>query len=84
MKVIVLGDNHSWGRADTLTQAFKNAYSPKHYVAFLCSDETEVSGFDGALSYPLDGPEPVKIDEKLPKAAKPAKLPKGGAVRANG
>ena len=66
MKVIVIGDNHSWGRADLLNEALKNAYKPKHYVAYLCSDDTTVSGFDGSLTYPTDQ-KPIKIDEKLPK-----------------
>jgi len=73
MKIIVVGVNNCWGRADNLTQALKNSSNPKHYAAFLCSDETKVSGIDGGLEYPLAHGAPILLDRKLPKSAKPNK-----------
>lgn len=67
MKVIVVGTNHCWGRAETLSQALKNAFKPKYYVAWMCSDETTVTDIDGSLQYPVDAGEPVLIDRVLPK-----------------
>jgi hypothetical protein len=71
MKIIVVGVNNCWGRAETLTQALKNANKPKHYAAFLCSDETKVNDIDGGLEYPLSHGEPILLDRILPKTAKP-------------
>jgi len=70
MKIIVVGTNNCWGRADTLSQALKNAYKPKHYTAWLCSDETKVNDIDGGLVYPLTHGEPICLDRVLPKTAK--------------
>lgn len=71
MKIIVVGTNNCWGRADNITQAMKNAYNPKHYAVWLCSDETKVNDIDGGLVYPLKNGEPILLDKKLPKTAKP-------------
>lgn len=71
MKIIVVGVNNCWGRAETLSQALKNANKPKHYAAFLCSNETTVSDLDGSLQYPLAQGEPILLDRILPKTAKP-------------
>lgn len=67
MKIIVVGVNNCWGRAETLSQALKNASKPKHYVAWMCSEETTVNATDGSLEYPVKHGAPVLIDRILPK-----------------
>lgn len=49
--VIVIGDNHCWGIAETLNEALANASKPAKYTAWLAKQGTTVSEFDGSLSW---------------------------------
>jgi len=68
--VIVVGDNHCWGRAPLLEEAVKNASRPRRYVAYLCHPDTTVSEFDGALTW-NKGCEPKLISRKGLTGIKP-------------
>jgi len=49
--IIVLGNNHHWGKAATLSAALALAKKPKAWVAYIAKLETTVSEVDGALSW---------------------------------
>ena len=49
--IIVVGNNHCWGKAPTLEEALKFAGKPKAYIAFIATNDTTVSEFDGALQW---------------------------------
>lgn len=71
MDIIVVGSNHCWGRGKTLSEAMKNAYRPKHFVAYAAPKGTTVCEIDGSLNYPANSTvEPFVIERKLPKEAK--------------
>lgn len=68
MKIIVVGGNNCWGKGDTFTEALKLANRPKAYVAYLTTDTTGVSDFNGALVYGKDDAKPALIDYRgVPK-----------------
>ena len=48
-EIIVIGDNHCWGKGEALDEAKRNASSPKRWIAFIAKKGTEVSEFDGSL-----------------------------------
>lgn len=66
--IIVIGDNHCWGKGDTLTEAHKNASRPRQYVAYIAKPDTQVSEFDGALTWNR-GFKPKVIECKWTKIA---------------
>jgi hypothetical protein len=49
--VIVVGNNHCWGKGDTLEEAIKNASRPTGYVAYVAKPDTTVSEMDGSLTW---------------------------------
>ena len=49
--VIVVGNNHCWGKGDTLDEALRNASRPTGYVAYVAKPDTTVSEFDGSLCW---------------------------------
>lgn len=63
MVVLVIGGNHCWGKGATLDEAWRNAWFPKHYVAYLAHPDTRVHDVDGWLYYPA-GCKPRLIAQK--------------------
>lgn len=49
--IIVIGNNHCWGKGATLEEARRNASRPAKYVAYIAAADTRVSEFDGALTW---------------------------------
>ena len=49
--IIVIGDNHCWGKGATLQEAKKNASNPKKWIAFIGKNDTTISEFDGSLGW---------------------------------
>jgi len=47
----VVGNNHCWGKGDTLEEALKYASRPAKYVAYIAKPDTTVSEFDGSLTW---------------------------------
>jgi hypothetical protein len=62
LKIIVFGDNHNWGKGDTLEQALKLAGKPRNYIAYVAHPDTVVDGM-GGMSYP-EGQAPKNIIRK--------------------
>ena len=62
LKIIVMGDNFEWAKADTIEEAAKIIRNPKKYVAFLVHPDSTVTGM-GAVTYP-DGFAPKVISRK--------------------
>jgi hypothetical protein len=67
LKILVVGDNHCWGKADTLEEALSLAWRPKRWVAYLVHPETSVHEVDGSLMCPK-GYAPRKIFSRGVKA----------------
>jgi hypothetical protein len=53
VKVLVVGTNQCWGKADTLAEALSLAFNPKKYVAYMAHRLTDVNPVDGSLSFPV-------------------------------
>src|SRR5690348_3496232 len=61
--IIVIGNNHCWGKGDTLSEALRNASRPSKYIAYIGKNDTTVSEMDGALTW-SKGFAPREIDRK--------------------
>ena len=51
MKILVIGDNGNWAKADTLDEAIRLAYKPKQYVAYIAHPESSVDKW-GLVTWP--------------------------------
>lgn len=51
LEIIVVGDNHCWGRGQTLDEALRRASKPKAYLAYICQPGSPVSELDGGISW---------------------------------
>ena len=49
--IIAIGNNHCWGKGNTLEDALKNASRPQKWVAYICHADTTVSEMDGSLTW---------------------------------
>lgn len=63
MKILVIGSNGNWAKADMLEDALKSAFQPKYYFAYIVHPESTVSDL-GAIVYPT-GYAPKLIARKL-------------------
>jgi hypothetical protein len=59
--VIVIGNNHCWGKGSTVSEARKLASRPAKYSAYLCHPDTRVCEISGGLFYPK-GEAPILVE----------------------
>ena len=65
--VIVVGNNHAWGKGATLDEALANASRPQKWVAYVAKPDTQVSELDAAFTW-TRGFRPKLIASKGVKA----------------